>query len=577
MKKITTMLVAAFAGLTMTAMAALPATYVSFDNMKLTEQSKQQIRKMSAANKLRAEQNSANEDAMYTRSWTDPRSGNIWNAQLLKYSIPLCELLPSEDPDTKEPFQYTFDEMPYYVADFILTMEDVKKGEVTTQLQLKLCWPSKYIWSQIVTWEGDVDEEGAIPVDKRDYDWVLPNDLCNSKEFCREFRETGGVGCHPNSAGTNWEYFTILPNKELQIDGQVDGEWGTTTYTDRSQTTVKFTGLDQAASNTLGANCTIYFTGESGKTYLKRPAYDGPSRIEGFESQTYNLPEFGDIHIFNAGLGSRDIFGDEDPYTEPWNERSQIYMFAADKYVPCMVDATATKFDVNAIKPGTVTLPEGEELSTHANLFRGYLYTDPKYSKDNTLDPNEIVYSLESGKEAVSEVDGEPYLAICPIGDCFVPSGYVGSWSDLYGMRFTLGNYVDIWGETNSYHFAFGTTEGWLASGKDDYTNTVTAKSTGKIIYHYDENDMQKTREFSAIGTMEYSSVKGVESVNAEVRAANGVITVVAAEAGDVRVFSLNGAAVANTRVAAGEAVNVAADKGVYVVVVNGKAVKVIL
>ena len=85
MKKITTMLVAAFAGLTMTAMAALPATYVSFDNMKLTEQSKQQIRKMSAANKLRAEQNSANEDAMYTRSWTDPRSGNIWNAQLLKY------------------------------------------------------------------------------------------------------------------------------------------------------------------------------------------------------------------------------------------------------------------------------------------------------------------------------------------------------------------------------------------------------------------------------------------------------------------------------------------------------------
>lgn len=247
----------------------------------------------------------------------------------------------------------------------------------------------------------------------------------------------------------------------------------------------------------------MYFIGESGKKYSNRFEYTGAARVEGFESKAINLLEFGDIHLFNAGLGSSEIFGLDDPFTKPWAERTMFYMFAADKYVQCKIDPTAKKFDYDAINL-SVDIPEGEELEPHANLFRGYLFGDPKYAKDQNLNPNKIIFSLIRGENAYDKYTGDEYLAIAPEGNCFVPYGYRENWTDQYEMRGIIQNYLRPFSETEGFDFVFGSTDGWQARGMDVYGNKLSVKSAGKIIYHYDPKDMHKTREYSAVGSMDY-------------------------------------------------------------------------
>ena len=110
-------------------------------------------------------------------------------------------------------------------------MDDVfnKKG-VTRELQVCLCWPSKYIWNQIFTYDGELDSDNEIPVEKRDYSCVLPSEFCNSTEWCLEFRESGPIGAKMNSDSTNWECFYILPSKIFGIESMIDGECVYTSY-----------------------------------------------------------------------------------------------------------------------------------------------------------------------------------------------------------------------------------------------------------------------------------------------------------------------------------------------------------
>ncbi len=497
MKKLSLLMAGLLIGAASATAAAPKLPDYSGMKISVTEEQRAGLLKMQE-NAAREARSGSGRRVQMQRSWMDP-AGNIWKAQVLKESKTLPEMVTFTD-DKGESVNYTFDQMPYYLADYILTMEDAKYGNVVTAVQLILCWPSKYIWEQVFSYDGELDSEGSIPVEKRDYSCVTLDELANSTQWCREFRENGGVGSVTED-GTSWQYFCILPCKTLGIWGMVDGEYGYTTFDESKMSTLKFDSFDKTNDNLCTVN-RIYFTGDNGKAYNIDNRYDGTTRLEGFESKTYDLPEFGDIHIFNAGNGSSDILGDNDPFTEKWQERSIFYIFAADKYLPCKVAESATRFDDTKINVGSIDLPEGEKFDDHANLIQGYLFTDPKYGKDTSLDPTEIIYSLRHGEVRYDPYIEDNYYSIYPEGDCFFSGGVNENWSSTYGSKMMKGNYSHPFSEKEPFTIAFGTKEGWIAKGVDDYTNKIIAKSTGKIIYHYDPNDMHKTREFSSIGAL---------------------------------------------------------------------------
>ena len=90
---------------------------------------------------------------------------------------------------------------------------------------------------------------------------------------------------------------------------------------------------------------------------------------------------------------------------------------------------------------------------------------------------------------------------------------------------------------------------------------------------------MKATEELESVG--DYTVGTGVESVvgeeGAKVVAANGVISVVAANDVNVAVYSIDGSVVALGNVKAGETYEVAANNGLYIVKVGKTSCKVML
>lgn len=570
MKKFTALMACLCLGsAAMTAANVVPKFIQDNAKISMTEAQQQRFRQATAQTAFAAMQNP--DEAMYTRTWTDPTSGNVWTMQLLKQEMPLCEMLVFQDEEGNA-FQYTFEELPFYTVQQLLWMEDAATGQYTTQVGFILCWPSYYIWEQVFDYDGPLTEDGDIPEDKCNWDCVDAEELINSTEWCKRFQESSGIGGVLNSAQDNWEYLTMLPNELLGFVGVFEGSQGYTTITESKASIVKFNSMDAAADNTIDCQTTIYFTTDAGVGKTKRVNYVGPSRVEGFKSNTYNLPEFGDVYLLNLGEGSS---AENMDYPEEWGPLSQFYFAVADKYVTWNIDPAATKLSPSVLQLGTLQLPEGEVFDLHANVMRGWLYGEPSLAADNSQNVEKVLFQCVEGTEGYDEQMDEYYYSIAPKANSFVSYGYEGSWSDEYGMRFNLRNFstfVDV-----PSAIVWGTTEGLWINLTDVYTNKINAKSTGKVHYYYDPNDPTAVREYSLVGDMEYSEVKTVEAEAAKVSAANGVISVVAAENGNVAVYALSGAVVANKSVKAGETLSVAADKGVYVVVANGKAVKVAL
>lgn len=578
MKKVSTLLALAclFGASTATAAVKPQVADVDFSKIHLTALQRQQLRTMKASAEFDAV-NQTNQENYDTRNWIDPRTGNIWTFSFLKEPTPLCELIGFND-ENGNPFQYSFDELPFYCVNYQVYMTDAKTNSVTTSLSFQLCWPSYYIWNQAFTYPEDAvtDENGQIPVELRNYDCVSPDDLMNSTEWCRKFIEWEGIGGTMTSDGYNWKYFTMLPNQVLGFPGIVKGQSGFTVVgkTESNTSKVEFSGY-QADNSSVSYEQVIYFMSDGGSSAIIRNKPVGTARIEGFNPHTYNLPEFGDVILYNMGIGGTATYGDTDLYPEEWGPLSQLYICAGDKYIEFKMEEGQNTFDKDKITMAIPQLPEGEDLDAHANLIRGVLYAAPDYSNDPTKNPSELIYNLIEPTEKMDEELNEPYLAIAPQANTFVANGYQPSWSDEFGMQLRTFNAPDPLGDKAT--IAFGTKKGFQFSCNDYFGNTVSAISTGKCKYYYDPKDLTKVREFDLVGSSDFDKVETIEANEAKVVAGNGEINVTVDEDAAVAVYSIAGALVKAADVRGGNTLNVAADKGIYVVVVNGKSAKVVL
>lgn len=545
--------------------------------MMTTPAQRQQLRTM-RANAHYDAIHQTNQELYYTRDWVNPRNGDTWTMQFNKEQQPLCEMIYFKDKDGND-FQYTFDELPFYCVTYELYVTDKTSGQIKSDITLQLCWPSYYVWNQVFEWEGDL-EDGEIPIEQRDYRCVTPDDLMNSEKWCRKFQESNGIGGEGTADGMNWEYFTCLPNQMLGMPCYVDGEMGYTVVTDARTSSIEFQGYKEDG-NIVSFKQVIYCLTESQKSIIVRGDPVGSARLEGFTLRVDDLPEFGDVHLFNVGLGSSDIYADADLFPVEWGPLSQFYLVAADKYIDLYIPEDMRTLDPSALQ--TVMsdrLPADEDFAFHANVVKGYIYADPKYSTDTTLDPKEETYNIILPHLEYDEAFDTNFVYMKPEANTFFAYGIgtdaMEGWSQEFGIQYRTHNFVNFF--DNYAKMGFGTEDGYQFNCIDYYGNMVNAYAPGKCIYHYDPKNVQNVREFDLKSKMEYDSVDVVAADNnATVNALNGVITVSVAEDSNVAIYTLAGATVKSASVKAGNELNVAADKGVYVVVVNGAATKVAL
>lgn len=511
-------------------------------------------------------------DQVMTRSYTD-KAGRQWDLSVLLSTEKICDMVSFED-NQGNPVTYGFDMLPYYAANFLLSGRIPETGEYDTYVSFTACWPTYYIYEQIFTYQGEL-ENGLIPEKNRDYEAVALSRLANDPEFTQKFKESNYIGEDPIKGTTQFPNWTILENAMSSDGGQclINGESAITSVTANFASTFTFQEYD-TSDQWVKCPVVLYYNKTSnGASANMRVTYDGTARVEGFDAITETLPEFGDIHIFNAGLWDSAVFGDENPFTGPWGPYTALYLCAGDTHLIWKVDTSAGAFNPEAITR-EVNVAQAD-LDTYANSIEGYLYGNPTYARDTEINPTGVTYTCIH--PFVGEEDGMQFVEIAPELNSFVPRGYnYDTWSEEYGLLMYCHNFPDNLDKGSK--IAWGLKDGFRAELTNMYKKTVICKSTGKIIYHYDAADMSKIREYESTGDAEWNSgVEGVAFENATVTAGNGVITVKAVANTPVAIYTLDGVCVANTKVAAGATVEVPAASGLYVVVVEGKASKIVL
>lgn len=519
-------------------------------------------------------------ETIATRSYIDT-GGTEWEARFQLDQQKLNEMLTFSD-ENGNPYQPSFSDLPYYLVNYTLT--GTKKGEEapSTMINLMLEWPSQYIYEQVWNYDGELDEDGWIPEDQRNYEPVPFETLWNNPDRCRTFRESEGVGVG-NPSGGKWSYYGILPNEVL---GNVSYYMGGYYFTMLDEANSRYSELlmeqfDPEEFYMVFKNrILIDFNGSARQV---RPDYNGTGELEGFVAKKYDLNEFGDLHLFNTGLVSSELYGDANPFPLDFGELSQFYYIIGDKHIIYGINETAKEFNENDITKmmDDTSLPEGANLRDYAVEIYGYAYADPKFSKDTSLNPEELTFSLIPIEEVT---DGNERYALCaPEENGLIPLGIGDSngenepWSLDFGTYLNYRNMTELLGYPSN--IGWGWNEGFVMNVQNRYIATFRTTSKGKLYYHYDPKDMKVYRELELVGGRGdfQDKVEAITVETAKINAANGVITVVPAENGAVAVYGLDGVCIKNVKANAGEAVNVEAAKGIYVVVVNGASRKVAL
>lgn len=573
MKRIVTILSAVFVGVA--ALVAKPVDADLFKPLKyeLTPEASQRARLKFA--QMQAEPLKDGEQYITRRYITD--DGVTWDIELLLSGDKICDMVNFRD-EAGQVVKYGFDRLPYYAADFRITKMYPDTDYAATDIYFTMCWPSYFIWDQVFTYEGELDN-GNIPVDKRNYDPVSMSDLCNNPNHTRLFQESDAIGADPIPGEDKFEYWTMLQNAMNADGGLCTYEGDPVFQTYINATTASKLDFSAFNSEDLNTSCRvqIYLVNtETQITRTLRTTYNGPARVEGFEDVVLDLPTFGDMHIFNTGVESSETYGDANPFTAAWGPFTVFYYAIGDEHVQWIVDPSAKEFNMDVIKQGGVDIDSSEDINQYASMVVGKLFADKKYGEDTTLDPAEIEFTIVDPTIVYDEDIKDSFVEISPVLNSFVPYGYAESWSADYGTFSFCQNYQEPLAIGS--RMAIGTPEGFRMEMHNHYKKTFKATSLGNVIYHYNPQNVQETRSYSMQGELVWGS--GVETVaadNAKVSAAYGVITVVPAESAAVAVYSLNGACVKNVKAVAGETVKVNADKGVYIVVVNGQSQKVIL
>ncbi|MDE5957069.1 MAG: hypothetical protein K2G78_02025 [Muribaculaceae bacterium] len=554
MKKIFTLMAASALGATSLMAAPFNPAVLEDVTAKFTPEGLQKVRTNFADMKV----NGVEGENSLTRSWTD-NQGGVWNLMLTTRGQKLCETLTFKDKDGKE-FQYTFPEYPFYEADLSLSYTPKGQSQVTRYGYFVLAWPSQYIYSQ-----GGVD----MPESEINTDIVSADELINNAGMLRNFVQNQSV-INVDQSGNSLASWTILPSDILGIES----EWDGLIMYSQNGSSIDFQAYDPSETfiQTQTRITLKQDPNEGTRSAALRITYSGTGRVEGFEHVEEMLPNFGNIYLFNTGLVSSDILGDDKGFTENFPEMTKFYFYCGDEKLGIQVDEEGA-FNESKVYHTGVDVPEGELLE-HAQIFYGYLFGEPKYAKDSQLKPTEGIFNVRYPWTAYDESTDKYYLAEAPEINSFVPMGFTASWSKDSGTILIAHNNAELTGEGSS--IAWGTTDGFKMEWATIYDKVLRAVAPNSTVYYYyDPKNLANKYEFSVKGDLKWDAVEEVAAAaEANVVARDGQIAVTTAEKAPIAVYTLDGKLV---KAAEGTSLNVEAAKGVYVVRVANKAQKVVL
>lgn len=313
------------------------------------------------------------------------------------------------------------------------------------------------------------------------------------------------------------------------------------------------------------------------KTYIYDIKYSGESKILGW--QAYQELPLSEMHIVYKGEKSNA--NNENYDDAEWGPLAQYEVYGAGNGL-----SWGNWDGANAAH----TIPQlyYEQEGTKATFFNGVLYS-PAGNADALGIWKATYFEAEQ-----NPFDEDDFLAIEGPKAWTTPlHGYKMVYSDREGLKCAVDG--DRWyivaSETNKDNYVIS--GGEKGSGMQGYSRFMTVLNmylpAGKdIIYHYDANDITKTKTIANMGSIKNPTnwkniIKGVTSifadndVKANVVTENGKIFVTVDADTMVAVYNMAGMVVKNVKAVKGQTVVIDAANGLYIVRVGNKAAKVIL
>lgn len=504
--------------------------------------------------------------------------------------------------DQGEEDHYTFEQFPFYLVWFNMTLQNKADYKPTAYIPQFGFWPCYYYFSQQFEYIGDVPEE------ERDYRAVLPKDMCNPMDLggglktCAKFQErpmiNGGLGVSPEWNSSNGMYdFWCIANQDFMIgvtenDATVmyRGFYGTTQCNEQRASNFTFKSLTE--DNVLSMDYKAYpyvMNGTTAKSYPVNIAqFLGQAKINSWELKTVNYP-INAVHIFNAGEDSSAELGVTNPYIfANWGPFRRYYMFGFgnDMFDIAYKDASMKVFDSSQLQAAWVdgTTTEDALNPDNQNYFFGALFSD--VTSDKPYD----YWRVQHPSYQVDDKWGVQ-LTMMPEAHTTMPA-YDLIPDDVLAAENadkSLKHPEPIWIERDALvtylegslellmpggYVACGTPEGFVINGTDQYHNTVRGTFTGDIFYHADPNDCQKFDKIPAVGTTGVNETAASKNV---ISGAQGEILVVLEKTAAVEVYNLNGQQVYSGNAIAGMPLVIELPGGFYVVKAGKETKKVVL
>lgn len=518
-----------------------------------------------------------------------------------------------------EEVKATFDEFPLYAVEYCIEATNATTGAGVSMIASMLFWPSEY-YRQCFTWEGPWSETTGsngkvyydIPVEYRNYEIVPFEDLVGENSvLAAPFKFTGYVApfAYPNPENEK-QYVQIENYQMLNYGGlsynnrdiSITTDFDPKTMGGNAVPTVTFQEYDSSdeymlidnkyyfAYVTLDANGNVTGTNGNGQMTL---TYDGEGFTKGFGPRTYDI-DLVTFHLFNAGLFDEDnnafyeYTADEEPLQQYFikfgndqiqgigvgggNDRDQILEEIEEdpSFQNVIADNDYYKFLV------------GEGFDENQCYYgQGYLFSaaesqptncqwDIKYAEEHTYGGGRKVYDYLI-PEAGMFVSYNEFSSVSP--------RVRSAWAKTYGLQvIQRGKYL-LEPENEGAYIANNTPDGLIIRFRDDADNVVNLHASN-YVYHSNAEDVRDEQEMSAVGT--FTPDVAVKSIfgskgGVKVAARNGMISIESMEAGNVAVYTMDGALVNAAKTNGVATLNIPAAKGMYIVKVGNETRKVVL
>lgn len=454
----------------------------------------------------------------------------------------------------------TFEDLPFYIVEYNLAKYN-NEGKLVDRADCLISWPGYKMW--------DITN----PDSKTNYDMVPIEELANRGDdgFCNTF--------------AHWDennVLYLLEDKKLVCYSMWSNKWGLkqvcegeeAVFADPSASRMSQFSLisyDKEENWLYSANQFFFLYGVNknipGQMQLN---FDGEIRLQGFHPQNY-VWDVTAVHLFNAGYKDPMLIpASEDPYDFDWEPKQKFWIYASTANNHVAMDE-----GLKAFTPHKIFFSWNDDVPVSERINENYYsFYGPLYAPASAVEDPRGVYKMAKPEEVWHEEYELMLQKVVPTDYSMIPRG-VGTdylWSDTDGFKCLYKSYYQ--NLRHPGYLAFGTTDGLILRGKDNYGNTLSATYTGKIIYHYDPEDISKSREIDAVG-----EINSVESVAADnnivVTAAGKTLYVKCNVATGVEVYSLNGMSVAKNAGAEGQTLAFELEKGMYLVKAGAKTYKI--